>query len=218
MKPDSGPGNHGRNHKARQLHIHLRQIPGIDASPNNFSNNPVIGVPEIDDFFSFLGREIVEGDIKKQLGGPPVTQRHFQMTFNNESQLLNGAGIRFLFHVLNRINDLFHFFPKYFEKDFFFVSEEIIDIGGSAAIGNAYVAHTRGLVALFPEQPSRYFKHLGFLKTGFAFASRHENQTISVEGLEIHYINERPLIYYTNFKLVKQKKSNGLSPLGREEG
>jgi hypothetical protein len=78
--------------------------------------------------------------------------------------------------MLDRSNDLFHFFPKHFEEDFFFVSEEIVDIGGPTAIGNADIAHTCGLVAFFPEKPSRYFQHLRFLKTGFNFSSCHHHK------------------------------------------
>jgi hypothetical protein len=36
------------------------------------------------------------------------------------------------------------------------------------------------------------------LKTGFPFAPYHFNQAVPV-----HYINERPLIYYIKFKVVK---------------
>jgi hypothetical protein len=55
MKPDSGSSNHRGNHKAGQPHIHFGQIPGIDASANDFSNNPVIGVTIIYNFFPFVG-------------------------------------------------------------------------------------------------------------------------------------------------------------------
>jgi hypothetical protein len=101
------------------------------------------------------------------------------MTFNDEPQLLNGTGIVIPIQVLNRINYLFHFLPKHFKEDFFFVREEIIDIGWSTAIGNANIAHTCGVVALFPEKPSRCFQHLGLLKTGSYFSSCHLTQTIS---------------------------------------
>src|SRR3974390_915736 len=104
------------------------------------------------------------------------------MTFNDEPQLLNGTGILFLFYVLNWIDDLFHFLPQYFEEDFLFVREEIIDIGRPAAVGNAYIAHTCGLIAFLPEKPSCDFQHLRFLKTGFTFASNHLSQTIKRDG------------------------------------
>src|SRR4030042_408907 len=99
------------------------------------------------------------------------------MSFNNEPQLLNRTGTITLFQVLNRMNDLLHFFTKDLEEDFFFVRKEIIDIGWSATIGNGYIAHTCGVVALFPEKPSRCFQHLGFLKTGFYSVLGHLNQT-----------------------------------------
>src|SRR4030042_5322795 len=103
------------------------------------------------------------------------------MTFNDEPQLLNGTGTVILFQVLNRINYLLHFLTKDLEEDFFFVRKEIIDIGRSATIGNGYIAHTCGVVALFPEKPSGCFQHLRFLKTGFYSVLGHLNQT-SFEG------------------------------------
>jgi hypothetical protein len=100
------------------------------------------------------------------------------MTFNDVPQLVNGAGMVILFQMPDRINDPLHFLPKHFEEDFFFVREEIIDIGRSTTVGNGYFAHACGIVAFFPKKPTRGFQHLRLLKTGFDSILIHLNQTI----------------------------------------
>jgi len=101
------------------------------------------------------------------------------MTFNDELQLIDRAGMVILLKVLNGMNDLLHFFTKDLEEDFFFIREEIIDVGCSTAVGYGYFAHARGVVAFFPEKPSRRFQHLRFLETGFHSVSIHLDQTVS---------------------------------------
>ena len=58
------------------------------------------------------------------------------------------------------------------------VRKKIIEISWSTAIGNGYFAHTGGIVALFPEKPSRRFQHLRLLKSGLYSVMGHLNQTI----------------------------------------